>query len=67
MNNIGDLFPAAPWVSIDLDGNPNISFVARLPFDNPKSVTSRIFPMQDYTTIETMKVVSLSSLLFIMP
>ena len=65
VNNIGDLFPATRRVSMDLDGDPNISFVARLPFDTPESVASHILPMLDYTANETVKVTSISPLLFI--
>ena len=62
MNNIGDLFPATQWVSVDLGGNPSISFVAQLPFGTLKFVVSRISPMQDCTTVETVEVVSLAPL-----
>ena len=45
MNNMGVLFSATRRVSVDLDGAPNIFFVAWLPFDTPEFVVSRILPM----------------------
>lgn len=45
MNNIGDLFPATRRVLTDLDGDPSVSFVARLPFGIPELVASRILRM----------------------
>lgn len=62
VNNIGDLFPTTRWVSVDLGDDPNISFVAQLPFGTLESVASRIPPMQDYTVVETAEVVSLTLL-----
>lgn len=61
-NNIGDLFPATRQVSMDLSGNPNISFVARLPFGTLESVASCIPPMKDYKVVENTEVVSLAPL-----
>lgn len=58
MNNIGDLFLATQRVSMDLDGDPNIFFVARLLFGTLDFVASRIPPMQDYTALGTAEVVS---------
>lgn len=52
---------------MDLESNHNISFTTRLPLCTPDSIISRILPMQDYTTTETMKVVSLFPLAFMLP
>lgn len=67
VNNMGKLFLVTRRVSVDLDDDPNISFVARLLFSTLESIVSRILPMQDYTTIETAEVISLSPLLFMVP
>ncbi|RVW25247.1 hypothetical protein CK203_108206 [Vitis vinifera] len=45
VNNIGDLFSTTRRVSMDLSGDPNISFVARLPFNTLDSIASHILPM----------------------
>lgn len=60
MNNMGVLFPATRRVSMDLDGDPNISFVTRLAFGTLESVVPWILPMQDYIVVETTKLVNLS-------
>ena len=52
VNNMGKLFSVTRRVSMDLDDDPNISFVARLLFSTLESIVSRILLMQDYTTIE---------------
>lgn len=54
VNNIGGLFPATRRVSVDLDNDPNIFFMARLPFGILDFVASLIPPMQEYTTFEMM-------------
>lgn len=59
MNNIRDHFMATRQVLMDLGGDPSISFVARLSFGTLESIVSHIPPMQDYTTVEMAKVVSL--------
>ena len=61
VNNIGGLFPATRRVSVDLDNDPNIFFMARFPFGTLDFVASRILPMQEYTTFEVMEVVSFLS------
>lgn len=43
------------------------TLMSRLPCSTPKSITSRILTMQDYTTIEMAEVVSLSPLPFMVP
>lgn len=50
---------ATRQVLMDLGGDPSISFVARLSFGTLESIVSHIPPMQDYTTVEMAKVVSL--------
>lgn len=45
---------------MDLDGDPNISFVTRLAFDTLESIVPWILPMQDYIVVETVKLVNLS-------
>ena len=50
---------ATRQVLMDLGGDPSISFVARLSFGILESIVSHIPPMQDYTTVEMAKVVSL--------
>lgn len=60
MNNMGVLFPATRRVSMDLDGDPNISFVTRLAFGTLESVVPWILPMQDYIVVETAKLVNFS-------
>ena len=67
MNNIGDLFSTTRRISVDLDGDPNIFFMARLSFGTPESVASRILPMQNYTAFETIEMVSVSSFRFKVP
>ena len=67
VNNMGKLFLVTRRVSVDLDDDPNISFVARLLFSTLESIVSRILPMQDYRTIEMAEVVSLFPLLFMVP
>lgn len=57
---MGVLFPATRRVSMDLDGDPNISFVTRLAFGTLESVVPWILPMQDYIVVETAKLVNLS-------
>lgn len=67
MHNMAVLFLASRWVSVDLKSDPTISFVAHLPFSTPNSVVSHILPMQDYTAIKTMEMVSLSPLILMVP
>lgn len=45
---------------MDLDGDPNISFVTRLAFGTLESVVPWILPMQDYIVVETAKLVNFS-------
>lgn len=63
VHDMGVLFLATWRVSVDLESDPTISFVAYLQFSTPDSVVSHILPMQDYTTIKTTKMVSLSPLI----
>lgn len=65
--SMGDFFPATKRVTVDLNGDLLISFIVRLPFSNPESVISHIQPMQDYTTAETVEVVSLTPLQLMVP
>lgn len=58
---MSDFFPLTKRILVNLDGNPPISVVARLPFGTPESVISRIQPMQDYIAQETTEVVSFAS------
>lgn len=67
VSNMEEFFPATKQVSVDLNGDPRISFATRLPISTPESVFSRIWPMRDYTVIETAEVVSLAHLQFMVP
>lgn len=58
VHNIGVFFSATRRVSMDLESNPNLSFAARLLFGTLDTVVSHILFMQDYTTFETIEVVS---------
>lgn len=62
VTSMEDFFLATKRITMDLDEDPLISFVARLPFNTLESVVSNIRTMQDYTIVETTKVVSLASL-----
>lgn len=58
---MSNFFLLTKWILVNLDGNPPISVVARLPFGTPESIISRIQQMQDYIAQETTKVVSFAS------
>ena len=52
------LFLAMQWILIEVDEDPNQSFMTRLPYGTTDTVITRIIHMKDYTTFETMEVVS---------
>ena len=67
VQNMGVLFSTTQRIPIEIESNPNQSFMARLPFGTLDTIISRIMCMQDYTTFEMAKVVSYFPFLFILP
>lgn len=57
VQNIGVLFPAIQWIPVEIDENPNRSFITRLPYSTLDITIARILHMQDYIAFETTKVV----------
>lgn len=56
-----DFFSLTHQFFVDIASNPSIIVAARLPRGTLESVFSRIQPMQDYTVVEMIEVVSLAS------
>ena len=43
--NMVNFFPLTKWVLVDLDDNPSIIIIVRLPYNTSKSIVSRVQPM----------------------
>ena len=52
---MGVLFLATQWIPIEIENNPDHSFMAWLPYGTPNNVISHIMPMQDYMAFEKRK------------
>nr|CAN77597.1 hypothetical protein VITISV_001303 [Vitis vinifera] len=55
-SNIDALFPLTHRYFVDLHGDLPITIMPRLSHDTPKTVLQCIYPMQQYTVVETTKV-----------
>ncbi|KAL6350513.1 hypothetical protein AAG906_019160 [Vitis piasezkii] len=53
------LFPATQRIPIEVDEDPNQSFMTRLPYGSPNTAIGTIIHMKDYTTFKTTEVVRL--------
>ena len=51
------LFPATQRIPIEVDEDPNQSFMTRLPYGSPNTAIGTIIHMKDYTTFKTTEVV----------
>ena len=52
VQKMGVLFSATQRILIEIDNDPNQSFMARLPYSTPGTAISRIMPMHDYTAFK---------------
>ena len=58
IQNVRVLFLATQWILIEINNDLNGFFIARLSYGTSDSAISRIMPMQDYMTFETVEMVS---------
>ena len=54
----GVLFPVMQWIPVEIDDNPNRSFIVRFLYSTLDTAIACILHMQDYSTFEMAEVVS---------
>ena len=51
VQDMGVLFPGMQWIPVEVDEDPNQSFIARLPYGTPYTTIAYIIHMKDYTAL----------------